>query len=105
MGPPCLWDKGPPPPSDLNGKVYEGIHTLPPLDLNPRRYNVFTYITNVWGNKPNYPKFLWEEEWVPSGEEHAPGETSVTQDACKFMWEFPLLLGVHKPLGPYLLRS
>jgi hypothetical protein len=34
MRPPCLWDKGPPPPSDLNGKFYEGIHTLPPLDLN-----------------------------------------------------------------------
>jgi hypothetical protein len=34
MRPPCLWDKGPPLPNDLTGKVYRGIHTLPPLDLN-----------------------------------------------------------------------
>jgi hypothetical protein len=35
MRPPCLWDKGPPPPSDLTGKVYEGIHTLPPSGFEP----------------------------------------------------------------------
>jgi hypothetical protein len=30
MRPPCLWDKGPPPRSDLSAKVYGGMHTLPP---------------------------------------------------------------------------
>jgi hypothetical protein len=30
MRPPCLWDNGPPPCSNLNSKVYEGVHTPPP---------------------------------------------------------------------------
>ena len=27
--------RDPPPPSDLTGKVYEGIHTLPPFGFEP----------------------------------------------------------------------
>jgi hypothetical protein len=27
MRPPCLWDKGPPPPNDLTGKIYESIYS------------------------------------------------------------------------------
>jgi hypothetical protein len=29
MRPLCLWDKGPPPHSDLTVKVYGDVHTLP----------------------------------------------------------------------------
>jgi hypothetical protein len=32
---PCLWDKGPPPHTHLNAKVYRGIHTLPLSGFEP----------------------------------------------------------------------
>jgi hypothetical protein len=32
---PCLWDKGPLQSRDLTGKVYRGIHTLPPSRFVP----------------------------------------------------------------------
>jgi hypothetical protein len=40
-----------------------------------------------------YPKFLLGEEQNPSGEEPAPEDPSVTQNTCRFVREFPPLLG------------
>ena len=50
MRPPCLWDKGPLPCSDLIAKVYKGVHTLPPYGFEPMTSYEETHVFNRWSH-------------------------------------------------------
>jgi hypothetical protein len=66
MRPPCLWDKGHPPPSDLTGKVYGGMHTLPAFG-----FELVTPFTALYGyHPPSITSSLKKKSKVQAVEDH-----------------------------------